>query len=260
MKPESRTPLVALAALALLLVASAAPAWCQSDEPVTPPVDYCDINNCEDCPPANVVDLAQYFVPNYPGWATAKKIWIDPSGGTSHMRFFSYAPNKYELIKFANNRASETYYVGAHMISLTVENNINNSTQSRTYPIYPLDWMPRYGCRYSATLNDFDFCHGGEYYYNNCVFSHSYGGHCGIFKSKVRFLGNYNYGYNVGVVDTIVKVNKLDDRSVENYYYGRNKGFLRWEYINPSGVMTNWGQQIGEEPNSPLVHQGCFQP
>ena len=243
-------PAAALVVLILLLNPGAAAA-----------IDPCDAGLC-DCYSANIVDLATYFVPNYPGWSTAKKIWLSADGGTSHGRFFSYAPNKYELIKFQNNASTETYTVTSSAIYLTAENNINNSSTTRTYPApyAALDWMPRYACNNKPLLNQYDVCHGGEHYYQNCVFQYSNPSHCGIFKSKIIFYYGYNYGYNVGVVDTIVKVDKLDDGAQEKYYYGKNKGFLRWEYINPSGVMTNWGQQIGEEPNSPLYHAACFQP
>ena len=222
-------------------------------------LDPCEVGLC-DCWPSQVVDVAPYFVPNYSGWQTAKKIWIAAGGGSSHLRFFSYAPNKYELIKFGNNASSETYLVTDYDIYLTAENNINNTNETRTYPSGALYWMPRFACRNKPLLNQFTVCHGGERFYTNCVFTQALGSHCAVFKSKLLLYYGYNYGYNVGAVDTVIKVDTLDDGAQEKYYYGKNRGFLRWEYFDPSGAMTNWWQQIDEVPNSPLVHGGCFQP
>jgi hypothetical protein len=70
-------------------------------------------------------DLTAYFVPNYPGWDSAKRIWIGSDPGTIYGRWYSYGPNKYANIKFSNPNSVETYTFDASWIYITSENDQN---------------------------------------------------------------------------------------------------------------------------------------
>jgi hypothetical protein len=70
----------------------------------------------------------------------------------------------------------------------------------------------------------------------------------------------WNYGPNVGVIDSIIKVDTLDNGEVEMYWYGLRRGLLRWEHHSAAGQLLNWGQQTSEIPNSPIPHNSCAQP
>jgi hypothetical protein len=219
-------------------------------------------------------DLTAYFVPNYPGWDTAKRVWIGSDPGTTYGRWFSYGTNKYENIKFNNPHSAETYTFDGSWIYITAENNQNNSSISRVWPpggngFLGLNWLPRYGytcvgCRPREavdcyTQNQFDTCYFSENLYNNCQFTQSLPTHCGLNGSIVEF-ANYPYGYSIGTLPSIIKRDTLDDLEVEQYFYGLGRGLLRYERYDSRGNLVNWGQQTSEIPNSPIPDAACFHP
>lgn len=106
-------------------------------------------------------------------------------------------------------------------------------------------------------------CHGGEQFIHptSCLpTGQTTPPHCATYLSRIDFAPGYNYGNGVGVVDSIIKVDKLDNAETEKYFYGLNRGLLRWEHLNSSGQIINWAQQTGEIANSPIPHNSCPQP
>lgn len=220
-------------------------------------------------------DLAAYFVPSYSGWDTAVRFWTDSNGGSSHERWYSYAPNKYAHIKFGNPQSVETFDVTSNWIFITAENDQNNTNVSRiwvpgTYGA-GLQWIRRtgytcFGCSHQdyqacqLNHNIFDPCHNGENFYTNCQFTNSTAAHCFLYNAAMIFYQNYNYGYSVGTLPSVVLSQDEDDRTSELYYYGLGRGFLRFESYDANGILTFWAQQTGEAANQPIPDQACFHP
>jgi len=205
------------------------------------------------------VDLLQYFVPNYSGWQTAKRIWTYMNGGTNQFRFFKYSTSSYELIKSPDGTSTETFDVGLFGVYVTSEMGPVLNSSSRLFIGDGLYFLPGSICRNRPT---FRMCHDGEQFINptSCLPAGSTPAHCAIYLSRVEFAPNYNYGGSIGVLDSIIKVDKLDNAETEKYFYGRNRGLLRWEHYNSAGTLINWGQQTSEIPNSPIPHNSCVQP
>jgi hypothetical protein len=223
--------------------------------------------------PCVLTDLSSYFVPSYSGWQTAKRLWIGSNGGSASERWFSYAANKYEHIKFSDPQSAETFAIDSSWIYITAENKINDSSQTRVWPpgVYGLGlrWLPRYaqGCPGCTAVeiaacnqqNKFDPCNSGTNYYNNCQFTNSTGNYCAVYGDDVEFT-TYNYGYTIGTLATIIKVDVLDDATSEYYYYGIGRGLLRYEDYDAHGNLLQWAAQTGENANQPIASNVCFQP
>jgi hypothetical protein len=208
--------------------------------------------------PAPVV-LTTYFVPNYSGWQTAKRLWTSNAGGTSERRMFSYATNKYELIKNATGTATETFRVDATWVYVTSEMGTPLGSSPKIFLGNGLTFMPTVLCTNKPT---FRMCHSGEQlvFNTSCLPNGQTSAHCAINTSRVDLAPGWNYGYNVGVVDSVIKTDVLDNGEIEKYWYGKNKGILRWEHRNASNVLLAWDQQTGEIANSPIPHNSCAQP
>ena len=219
----------------------------------------------------NSYDLTAYFVPNYSGWDTAKRIWIDSNNITSPAsRWYSYAPSKYAYIKFGDPHSVETYTYDSYFIYITAENYINNQPVSRVWP-GGLSWLPRYGFKCTGctsqenlaclNLNLFDPCYTAQNHFDaNCQFTSGDPQHCNLNPSNV-YLTSYNYGYSIGTLASVVKNDRNDvGGGWETYYYGLGRGFLRFEVHDGNNNLTYWAQQTGETPNQPLADQACFHP
>jgi hypothetical protein len=223
--------------------------------------------------PCVETDLTAYFVPSYSGWQTAKRDWVGSDGSSNTERWFSYAANKYEHIKFSDPQSAETFAVDSNWIYITAENKINDTTQSRVWlsGLYGLGlrWLPRNaqgcpGCTPAEVSacnlqNNFVPCDSGTDYYTTCQFTSSGGNYCAKFGDTVIFT-TYDYGYSIGTLASVIKHDVLDDGSAENYYYGEGRGLLRYEDYNPSGVLVSWAAQTGEVANQPIASNVCFQP
>lgn len=219
------------------------------------------------------VDLTAYFVPNYSGWDTAKRSWIDSSGGSNTERWFSYGTGKYEHIKFSNPSSAETFAIDGNWIYITGEFDQNNTSTSRTWPAgsygLGLTWLPRFGnqctaCTPLQTANcniegSFIPCNSGQNSYNSCQFVQSYPHYCAANYTYVYFV-TYNYGYSIGSLPSIIKHDTLDNNYVENYYYGLGRGLLRFEMYDANGYLVQWAAQTGETANQPISDQICFHP
>lgn len=214
-----------------------------------------------------------YFVPSYAGWDTAKRTWTGSAGGTSYDRWFSYATNKYEHIKFSDPHSAETYTIGTNGIYITAENDINDTSDSRVWPSsgtsLGLFWLPLVayscpGCSVQTLTtclarNNFDPCYSSVNYYTNCLLTSSTGQHCGLYGSEV-LIESYNYGYSVGILPSLIKRDILDNLQSEKYYYGLGRGLLRYELYDASGNLLNWTAQTGEVADEPIADEACFHP
>lgn len=222
--------------------------------------------------PCVQVDLTAYFVPNYTGWQTAKRQWFNSAGSSTDDRWFSYAPNKFEHIKFSDPKSAETYTFDSSWIYITAENDQDDTTTTRVW--IPgqyglgLRWLPRnaLGCPGSTAgelaacnaQNAFTPCQSGTNFYTSCVFTSSSGANCALTGSTVTFT-TYNYGYSIGSLPTIIKHDVFATTS-EDYYYGLGRGLLRYEEYSTSGTLLAWAAQTGELANQPIPSNVCFQP
>ncbi len=223
--------------------------------------------------PCVQADLSAYLVPNYTGWDQAKRSWIGSDGGSSSERWLSYAPQKYEHIKFSDPQSAEMFTLDSNWIYITAENKINDTAMSRVWPagIYGLGlrWLPRHaqscpGCTAVELAacnqqNTFDPCDSGENLYSSCQFTSSSGNYCAPNHSSVTFT-TYAYGYSIGTLASIIKHDVLDNGYAENYYYGLSRGLLRYELYDDSGRLILWTAQTGEVANQPIPDQVCFHP
>lgn len=212
------------------------------------------------CAGGDPVDLLQYFIPSYPGWETAKRVHVMMGSGTNYMRMLKYGTNKYELIKCPDGTCTETFTAGYGGVYVTSELGPTVlQGQSRQFLGSGLYFLPSSICRNRPTFRP---CHEGERFLNatSCLPQGQTPPHCATYLSRVEFAPTWNYGYSVGVVNSIIKVDKLDNGDTEKYWYGLNRGLLRWEHYNAQGQLVNWGQQTGEIPNSPIPHNTCLQP
>jgi hypothetical protein len=220
------------------------------------------------------VDLINYFVPNYPGWQTAKITWQGADGSTTFYRKLAYGPTQLELIKFNDPHSSETYNYDRDWIYITAENGINGSSDTRVYPAgyntyyLGLNWMPRIACSSGVAFwqyNQFTPCYLNQVYYKNCnscpcQYNYTNPQHCAKIPSVISFT-NYNYGGSLGTIPTAIKDDRFDDWSGgEKYYYGLNRGFLRFEAYNAQGQVVSSSQQVAETANQPIADQACFHP
>ena len=217
---------------------------------------------CEDdpclCTGGDPVYLVPYVIPNYSGWQSAKRLWTYQGGGTNQMRFFQYGSSKYELIKCGDGTCTETFRMVADGFFVTSEMKIAGGG-GRVFLGRGLYFIPSFVC---PNLRTFRMCHQGEQYVRetSCLVDRQVPSHCAIYTSRIDFAPGWNYGYNVGVVDSIIKIDKLDNQEVEKYWYGLNKGLLRWEHWSAGGQLLGWAQQTGEIPNSPIPHNSCLRP
>jgi hypothetical protein len=241
----------------------AAVAMGQSNKNKSPYVPVCGPNTrCSRICPQNCqpVDLTVYFVPSYAGWQTARRVWTGAGGGQDSSRWFSYAPGKYEFIKTANGTKAETYTVYNDYIRITSEQGgdiTNSSVYTRVWINAGAIWMP------ASPTPPIQFlpCSDGTVFYNSsCQPTGSQGSSCAKNYSSVYRIGSYNYGYSVGVVDSIEKEDVLDNGDIEEYFYGLHRGLLRWEYWLANGTLKNWSQQIDEIADSPIADHICFRP
>lgn len=209
----------------------------------------------------HAVDIRPYFIPSYPGWDTAKKEMLYASGGTDYFRIFSYGTNKYEILKGATGNCAETWNVSLAGIYVTSEiGPCVLASQPREFSGSGLFFMPAEVCPYLSTYRG---GHQGERFVDaaTCQYTGaSTPGKQDKYLSRIDFAPGWNYGYNVGVVDSIIRVHTLDNNEVEKYWFGLNRGLLRWEHWSASGVLLNSAQQIGEIGNSPIQHNTCPQP
>jgi hypothetical protein len=210
-------------------------------------------------PCGEVVDLRPYFIPSYSGWQTAKRIWTYQGGNSDCFRFFQYSADEYELIKTCPGTATETYRVTSTGIYVTSEMGTPLGSQARLFQGNGLLFLPVSICTNRTT---FQVCHEGETFINNasCLTTGSAPAHCANYLSRVEFAPSWNYGGNLGVIDSIIKIDRLDNGQVEMYWFGRGRGILRWEHRTATGTLLNSGQQTSEIPNSPIPHNSCFQP
>ncbi len=238
--------------LAMVLIAATVPA-------VVFAADQCPTEPCG-CNGPDPIDTAPYFIPNYSGWQTARRVWTFMGGGTTQYRMFKYSSDDYELIKSPDGTSTETFEVTASWIYVTSEVGPGIlGSPSRIYNGNGLKFIPRVICPNKPTFRP---CHEGEQLINatSCLPIGQTPSHCATYSSRIDLAPAWNYGYSVGVVDSIVKTDKLDDGKVEKYWYGRNRGLLRWELYSAAGVLLNWGQQTSEIPNSAIPHNTCAQP
>jgi len=248
--------------LSLLLVA---PAFGQESAPdLGTPVPGDTDAGCPDepcgCRGGDPVDLIPYFVPSYSGWQTAKRIWKFKGGGTTNFRFFQYGTNKYELIKCPDGTCTETFKAGLGGVFVTSEIGPQVlGSESRIFPGQGLYFLPGSICPNKRTFRP---CDQGQQFINptSCLTEGQLPANCANYLSRVDFAPGWDYGYNVGVVDSIIKVDKLDNAETEKYWYGWHRGLLRWEHWSAQGELLNWGQQTGEIANSAIPHNTCPQP
>ncbi len=221
-------------------------------------------------------DALEYFVPNYPGWETAKIIFSGSDGGFSYGRKHTYGTNKFELIKFGNPFSAETFTWDNQYIYITTENMQNNTPHTRVWqPGYlgyylGASWMPRIVCTSGnqtyRNLNRFFLCHNGVKHYEGCNSCpcqqvSTEPARCLALQWTVSHV-NYNYGGSIGTLPTLILQAPFDDMSgTEWYYYGLGRGFLRFEVRDFSGLqLLSYGWQSGEIPNDPIPAQACFHP
>lgn len=213
------------------------------------------------CAGGDPVDLLPYFIPSYSGWQTAKKVQTMKGGGTNYMRMFQYASGKYELIKCPDGTCTETFNAGSGGVFVTSEigPTVLNSS-SKKFLGSGLYFLPASICRNARTFRP---CHGGEQFINptSCLPTGQQNpARCALYLSRIDFAPGWDYGASVGVVDSIIKVDELDNHEIEKYWYGLHKGLLRWEHWSAQGQLLDWGQQTSEIPNSPIPHNTCPQP
>jgi len=243
-----------------LVLLTAAPLLASGDSAAKPgePSHLCADPPCYvPCP--DRVDLLPYFIPNYSGWEYAKRIWTYKGGNQDCFRMFRYGPGKYELIKNCVGTATETFQVSSLGVYVTSEMGTPLQSEARLFNGSGLYFLPAAICRNRPT---FQVCHEGQTFIDSstCQTTGSTGPHCGPYPSRIEFAPTWNYGGSLGVIDSIIKIDTLDNGEVEKYWYGRNRGILRWEHWSASGVLLNWGQQTSEFPNSPTPHNSCYQP
>lgn len=221
-------------------------------------VDPCPDEPCG-CNGPDPIDTTTYFIPNYAGWQNAKKIWTEMSGGTNYFRFFQYSSDDYELIKCANGTCTETFEVTPAWIYVTSEMGPQVlQSSSRVFLGNGLKFIPRVLCTNKPTFRP---CHEGEQLINatSCLPTGTTPSHCFTYSSRIDRV-NWNYGGSLGIVDTLIKTDRLDNGEYEKYWYGLGKGLLRWEHRSSSNQLLNYGQQTGLIMNSPISHNSCVQP
>lgn len=220
---------------------------------------------------ANSLD---YFLPNYPGWETAKHTWTGTDNSLVYLRKHMYGTNKFELIKFSNPFSSETFTWDNSYIYITAENMQDNSPNSRAWkPGYNgwqlgANWMPRVVCTSGNTqymqFNRFFSCANGVDHYTGCnscpcQLSSTEPARCSRWQNTVLF-ANYDYGGTIGTLPTLILSSPFDDQSgSERYYYGFGRGFLRFEVLRTNGLNSS-GWESGETPNDPIPSQACIKP
>jgi hypothetical protein len=212
---------------------------------------------CE-CADQNIIYPSQFFVPSFTGWQTARNLTIGDDGSKGAWRMLPYASNKYEFVKSPDGSEVETFTVGG-LIGGVVITSEQGVPESRRW-VNGMTWLPGEVCKNKPQLNYFEWCYEQEVDYFNCSQTQTLPYHCGLFDSRIAYYPSKDYGYKVGVVESIVKVDTLDDGSFEHYWYGRGRGLLRFEALDRNGVVQHWVQVTETVLNSPITPHYCFLP
>ncbi len=242
----------------------AAKDFCEEEYCGWNPNDYmcsvgCDLEYfdclCEGC--NQKIDLSKYFIPSYSGWQKAKKVMKYKNGSTDYFRLYKVSTGKYRLLKGGTGKNAETFKVNSNGIYVTSETGAVTESDPRIFKNKGLFFLPRYICPSNAYFRP---KHDGEQFIdpNTCsTTGQTTGPHTFRYNAWVEFVPGWDYGYQVGEVDSIVIHARNDDGKLEKYWYGLNRGLLRWEIRSSSGQLINSVAQTREIANSPIPLNTC---